>query len=126
MRTLGVNEATSQRASDLDWTVVDGLEAVRQAVVQRLRFWFGTWFLNAARGVPYRTILGSVADTGLAARTITDAIRAVGDVTEVLDVQFVLDQSSREASYSARVKTVYGEMSVMFSTQDDSGFDTGR
>ena len=121
-----MNEATSQRASDLDWTVVDGLEAVRQAVVQRLRFWFGTWFLNAARGVPYRAVLGSVADTGLAARTITDAIRAVEDVTEVLDIRFVLDQSSREASYSARVKTVYGEMQVEFSTQDDSGFDAGR
>lgn len=106
MRTLGAT------AGDVDLTVVDGIESVRQRVEQRLRFWSATWFANQRAGVPY---LGDVfltrQDGALARRAVTDAVLSVPDVTGVRDIETELT-ADRRWRYHAVADTVYGPMDV--------------
>ena len=109
MKTLSVTFEKNQQ--DINGAVVDGLESVRQRVTERLRFRVKTWFLNLRDGVPYTpNVFGHKTTEGLAARTLTDAIRGVADVTDVTDVQTSLNPETREFTYQARVHTIYGLM----------------
>ena len=95
---------------DMRFEVVDGIDSVAIRVKARIRFWAGTWFADSRVGVPYiaDSILGRNVDPLLAAQAITEEIRRVEDVTEVLDVEFEYDGSERVQTYSARVETPFG------------------
>lgn len=96
-----------------DLEVVDGLESVRQRVVERLRFWIGQWFLDVRGGVPYRPeIFQRPTSAGLAAAVVTDQIRSVEDVTGVHSVVASIDPLSRRMTYTATVATRYGDMQI--------------
>ncbi len=106
-RTLSVQAETEGAVLDLDGTVVDGLEALRQRISQRLRFRQGTWKLDKTAGTAQ--LLGHLSPR-IAGQTITAAIRDEGgdEVTDVVDVEVDLDHNTRVLSYSATVLTVYG------------------
>lgn len=90
-----------------------GLESVRQRVIERVRFFAGEWFLDAAAGVPYyQRILTRPADTVLAAVAITDQIRDVDGVVDVRDVRAVIDPATRRLTWSATVDTDAGAAAV--------------
>lgn len=116
MRTLGTKPVDPDRPDgphDLDNTVLDGIESVRQRVHQRVRFWSGTWFLDTNAGVPYlRDVLGHQISLPLATSAITRAIRGVPDVTGVSDVESRIEAAERRLYYSATVQTVFGDMPV--------------
>lgn len=97
---------------DLAGTVVTDLEALRQRVVQRLRFRRGEWQLDLSAGTD--SVIGHQTTVGLAAGVISDAIRDEGgsEVTEVHDVVATLDGETRVFRYSAVVETVYGQMTI--------------
>ena len=93
--------------------VVDGLEDVRQRVLERLRYWLGQWFLTVQDGVPYRPEIFQRSTTaGLAAAIVTDQIRSVEEVTGVSNVVATLDPVTRSMTYSARVSTTQGSMEI--------------
>ena len=98
-------------SGDLD--VVDGLESVRQGVIQRLLFWSGEWFLAVGEGVPYRAeIFRRPTSAGLAAAVVTEQILGVDGVTGVADVFVTIDPVTRRMSYRANsVTTRYGTLS---------------
>ncbi len=80
MLTLGVNFDTH----DLDFTVRDGLDSIEQRVVQRLRFFRGTWFLDFLDGIPYLDdVFISDANADIAANVLATAARGVDGVTDV-------------------------------------------
>ena len=107
MRTLGAT------LTDIDFTIVEEAESVRQRVRQHLKFWLSTWFLNRTAGIPYLPeVVGSLSTPDLAARVITDAILDVADVTAVSDVVVSFDRDRRIFSYSAFVSTIYGDMDI--------------
>ena len=111
MRTLSATPpATGEGPDDLDLRVVDQLEALRQRVVQRLRFRAGTWALDTRRGTD--SVLGHGITPELAGAIISRAIRDEGgdEVTDVTDVVVGLDHDTRVATYQARVSSIYGEM----------------
>ena len=84
--------------------VVDGLEALRQRVTQRLRFWFNEWFLDYEDGVPYiNDIFERPIPIGLASTIIVEHILRIDEVERVSDVVTNFDLSERTLSWSARV-----------------------
>ena len=72
MRTLSVTDTDAER--DIDGLIIEGLESLRQRVVQAILFQFGDWFADTRRGLPYRRIIGHETTQALAARAITQAI----------------------------------------------------
>ena len=96
-----------------DLEIVDGLEDVRQRVIERLRFWLGQWFLGVHDGVPYRPeIFQRPTSVGLAAAVVSDQIRSVDEVTGVSKVFAEIDPLTRKMTYTATVSTPHGEMSM--------------
>ena len=96
-----------------DFAVIDGVEAVRQRVIQHLRFTLGEWFLAPDEGVPY--FEGLFADhTGvdLAARLISAEVQGVEDVTSVEVMEAVVDPATRKLRVEFRVGTAYGDVTV--------------
>ena len=108
MRTLSVTDG------DLDGKIVEGLEALRQRVVQAIRFRFQTWFADTRRGLPYDQIIGHVATADLAASAVTGAIREEGaeEITGVRETSVTVDHDNRVLMYHATVTTVYGDMTL--------------
>ena len=102
-----------------DLEIVEGLESVRQRVIERLRFWRSEWFASGDAGVPYREeIFRDATGVGLASAVISDRIRDVADVTGVADVSVAIDGPTRRMSYRAgRVSSVFGSISL----EDDIG-----
>ena len=121
MRTLSTLAPGGQASGGMDLRltpsgdieVVDGLESVRQGVIQRLLFWSGEWFLGVADGVPYRAdIFRRPTSAGLAAAVVTEQIASVDGVTGVSDVTVTIDPVTRLMSYRAgSVSTRYGTLS---------------
>lgn len=108
MRTLGATNG------DIDFTVVDGIEAIKQQIVQRLLFWRGEWFLDTEDGIPYLpSILGRRGNLNLMRAIITAHIRAVEGVTGFRNVEVEYRASDRRAIYRADVDTIYGEISEL-------------
>ena len=111
-RTLSVTLDETTGFPDLDGTVVDGLESLKQRVVQAIKFVFGTWFLNSERGLRYDLVRGHQTTLEIAAQTISDAIREEGG-SEILNIEtpvVTLDRSTRRMRYHAQVQTIYGAM----------------
>ena len=101
------------QVDDLNNQIIDGIESVRQRVVQRLRFRARSWFINLQKGVPYTPqVFGHQTTLPIATATITAAIKEVPDVTDVLDVDSTLDPDTRRMTYSATVHTIFGNFSM--------------
>ena len=102
MITLGVTNG------DLDGTLVDGLDSLRQRIGQRLLFAEGEWSLQPEAGTP--SLLGLRSAARVAASVITEAILDEGadEAIDVTDVTVSQDGETRALTYSAEVLTVYG------------------
>ena len=95
------------------FAVVEGLEAVRQLVVERLHFIQGEWFLSDSAGIPYyQEIFSQPASDDLAVQAIASEIRAVADVTSVEVVASAFDPDTRRLRFQATVGTLYGDIMI--------------
>ena len=112
-RTVSVTQPDPDSTDDLDGGVVDGIEALRQRIVQAIRFRFGTWFLARNSGLDYNLLIGHRIASSLAAATLNDTIRTEGgdEVLDLLDVTYSID-GNRTFNYAVRVSTVYGDMLI--------------
>ena len=112
MRTISVSEITEQRPDDLDGRVVEGLEALRQRVVQAIRFRIKTWFLNQNRGLDYDLILGHRITAAQAASVLGQAILDEGgdEIEGLENVEYSIDSETRTFRYSVLVNTIWGTM----------------
>ena len=119
-RTLGVAPPSRGLADDLTGLLIDGLESLRQRVVQRIRFRRGEWFLNILMGLDYRLLEGFTTTLELATTAITQEVRSEGgpEIIEIHDVVSTLDHETRRFSYSARIETIYGMMELEVSPVD--------
>ena len=106
-RTLSVTDG------DIDLGIVDGLEALRQRLIQALQLRRGEYFMDTSLGVAYfSAILGHQYDPVLAEQEIVSAILAVDGVTAVANVRLELMRSARRLQVTADVSTVYGTTTV--------------
>ena len=105
MRTLSAPDR------DIRFEIVSELEAVRQRIQQRLRFWRGEWFLDATEGVPYLTdLLGDRLDTGLVESVVRDQILSIEDVESISNLEVVQDERSFRVGVD--IQTVFGSISM--------------
>ena len=111
-RTISVEQQGPTLSDDLDGRVVDGIEALRQRIVQRIRFRIRTWFLQRNEGLDYNLILGHRISAALAATALNQTILTEGgdEVTGLDDVQYSIERDSRTFRYSVMVRTIYGDM----------------
>lgn len=111
MRTVST-APTDNLFDDLDGKIVEGIEALRQRIVQAIRFRYRTWFLDRQKGLDYSRLIGYRTTPELAAATISNAIREEGqaEVESVDNVQFGYNQTDRGFWYSCLVTTIYGPM----------------
>lgn len=114
MRTIAVAPPGVDLPDDLDGTVVDGVESLRQRIVQAIKFRVREWFVDIRRGVDYAMIFGHATTLDLAAATITATIRKEGgDEITSIDVTFTgLDPETRRMTYQATLHTIYGDMEL--------------
>jgi len=88
--------------------VIDGFDALRQKVCQRLSLFKGTWIIDINAGVPYlQDILKKPVDPGLAASILNNEILKEPEVTGLGEVETTLDPQTRLFNYSAQVFSVY-------------------
>ena len=93
--------------------VADGVESVRQLVIQRLRLHRGEWFLQADRGLPWAAESQSLLrNPALIQALIADEILQVSDVIGVSNVRLLYDRATRRLSLSLDIATRFGPMSI--------------
>ena len=110
-RTIGGDLAVDGRGN---LVIEQGLEAVRQRVLQRLHFVRGEWFLSESDGVPYyQDIFGQPYGEGLAARVIASEVSNVAGVDNVEVVSSFLDSAGRRLLHLVlRVETSFGPLTI--------------
>ena len=113
-RTVSVAPPDPNRTDDLDGQIVDGIEALRQRIVQAIRFRIGTWDFARREGLDYDLLIGHRIPPEIAAAALNATIRKEGrdEVTGLRNVRFSLESSNRVFSYSVTVDTIYGPMQI--------------
>ena len=94
---------------DGDLMLIDNAERVAQQVLITLRFWYGEWFLNVSEGVPYlEYILVKNPNLAHIRQILTDAIKNVGGVKSVKNMELDFNRQARTLSVSYEADTDYG------------------
>lgn len=89
--------------------LIDGLDALLQACVTRLRQFQGEWFLNEEDGTPWQEALAKRYDENRLKQIIRSRLLGVTGVTAVSSVIVVFTPNTRHADIEASVQTVYGQ-----------------
>ena len=112
MRTVGVTYDPARDLYDLDGTVPDALEALRQRILQAIWLQVGEWFLNRNRGLDRSLIIGHQINAALAAQALNETIRTEGgaEITGLRDTFFEVERATRTLRYRVVADTIYGEL----------------
>jgi len=112
-RTLSLRDGDIHLDDQGNLSTVSGIEALRQKILQKLRFFQGEWFLNINEGVPYfQQIFARPIDAGLAASIFNNEILEEEEVTGLKNVSANLDPITREFRYNAIVESVFGIINI--------------
>ena len=120
MTTLSVlppNESPEIEDISLDASgnleVATEVEDVRQRVVERLRYWFGEWFLAQRDGIPYKTaVFPYRLPTTLIETMIVSEAAKVEGVREISESSTSIDPDTRVLTITMRGKSDYGNFSI--------------
>ena len=89
-------------------------EALALRLKQKLLLERGEWFLDATAGVPYReSIITKPMDLGLAVTILNKVLTDDPDVMGLNTVSANINSVTRRMSYSASVRSIYGEAEVV-------------
>ena len=109
-RTISAGLTVDRRGNLL---VLEGLDALRERVVQRLHFVLGEWFLVQSEGVPFaETIFAWTPDHRLTAQVISSELMRVGGVTGIESIGSSLDPATRRLQVTLEVQTTFGTIQV--------------
>lgn len=82
--------------------------ALELKLFERLKLFFGEFFADTTRGMPYiNNILGANVNIDLASSIITQEILKEEQIMSVFDVNFILNSGTRIFTYSAKIVTIY-------------------
>ena len=89
--------------------LVNSPDTVGQAVLTRLKLWYGEWFMNTSDGTPYyQDILGRHTNYDL---EIQSRILGTQGVTEILSYSSTVS-ADRHLAVNCTVNTIYGSTSI--------------
>lgn len=92
-----------------DLVLIDGRDAIRQDVIQRLRSFQGEWFLDTTWGVPYfQQIFVPNYDQSKIDALFIDTILGTPGVTQLDSYSFSIDRATRVLTISFRAETTSG------------------
>lgn len=90
----------------------DQPEAVAQAVQTRLGLIQGEWFLDVTNGTPYNSQVLGAGTVGKYDQAIQSVILGTPGVTQLLSYSSAVDPTTRKATISCDIDTVFGPTSV--------------
>lgn len=92
-------------------TLTTGLKAVEQRIAQRLRLFFGEWFLDKTRGVPWiQQVFKKNPNPDVVDSAIKREILSEPQVRELQTFLLDLDTSSRVLTVTFKALTSEGEL----------------
>lgn len=95
---------------------IDQPEAVAQAVVTRLRLGLGEWFLDHAKGTPWRTKVHGKPTEATRDPVIRFRILGTQGVKEINQYFSDLNRDTRGFNVQAEITTVYGPVPLVVSS----------
>ncbi len=112
IRDLAMNFLTNDLdIQNNDLYGVAGQVAIQQDIQQTLQFWYGEWFLDTTKGVPYKQyILVKNPNIDLVQGLLLKAIQARPGVVQVLDFQFNYDPINRAVAITTVVQITNGQI----------------
>lgn len=121
MRTVSVTPTgpDGREPDDLDGRIVDGIEALRQRIIQAFRMRVGEWFIQRNAGFDYDSIIGHRIPPALAATALANVVRDEGaaEILSLENMQYSLDRSTRIFRWSVLARTIYGPMPLTFAQE---------
>ena len=97
MADLLLNAAGDLDLSTNDLQIVDGVEAIRQELQIRYRFFLGEWFLGEDEGVPYQLdILKKNPNEARVRAVLIEVARTTPGVVEIRRFETSLDRAERQ------------------------------
>ena len=111
-RTVGVVYDAEADLWDLGGGIPEGLEALRQRLLQAIWLAAGEWFLRVNRGLDRSLVIGHQVRLGIARSALDEVIRIEGgsEVTGLRNSRISL--TGRTANYSVTVDTIWGEINM--------------
>ena len=117
MRSLvGTDLALDPATGDLDFEngdlyLIEGLDAIRQHLRQRLSFGFAEWFLDITRGVPYiRDVFVKNPNIAVIEALFRNEILGTAGVTQLNSLSFGYDPINRTLSVVFNANTINGNL----------------
>lgn len=94
-------------------TLVNGPDEVKQRLEQRLRTFYGEWFLNTERGVTWlKDIMVKNPDITLIEGILKNQITDTPGVLEIKKFDLSYDSSAREMTLNFTARSTEGEVTV--------------
>lgn len=91
---------------------IDGVEAVQQAVLTRLRLLIYEWWEDINDGVPYWQKIIASRDVSAAEQIIRDRIQQTPHVLSILSFDSEWDSENRTLTIRAAIQSEYGAFSI--------------
>ena len=89
--------------------LIDGINALRQKIQERLRFFLGEWQLDTSAGIPYfQSLFPKPLNPSLIISTIDREILKEPEVERVNGKSFEYDKETRKIKYDFTIVTIYG------------------
>lgn len=95
---------------DIDGTIADGAESLKQRIHQAFKFRLGEWFMRTDQGIDYDVIFSHQVNFDQVSQVLISVIVEEGK-DEVLSVDNVLyehDNNTRQFIFTCDVETIYG------------------
>jgi hypothetical protein len=91
--------------------IVEGIEEIRQRITQRLRTFYGEWFLDTSAGVRYlQEVLKKNPNAVLRDAILKSEITGTPGVESLESYSFIVDGASRTGRVSFRARTISGNI----------------
>ena len=91
---------------------IEGLEALKQSCLTRLRQFKGGWFLNEEDGTDWEKVLANQYQQSVLINLIKQKLLTVLGVNSVPVLNVEFDNQSRYANIEATINTIYGEFNL--------------
>lgn len=89
--------------------ILTGIDAIKQKVKLRLRFFLGEWFLNTSEGVAWRqNILIKNPNITVVNTLIKKAILGTEGIDGLLSFELITNNSTRTLTINFKAQTNYG------------------
>ena len=94
-----------------DLVMVEGADAIRQAIFIRLRFFLGEWFLDESAGCDWHgSVLGRKYNAAAVEAVVSKALLETPGVASVISIDPSFDSTTRTVSVAWSVSTDFGKI----------------